>query len=147
MNEKEKPIPLYQQLAKNVQWYHSTINSPYHKKWNEVAETNINELIDMLPSGSGIDSGVSIDLENSTENKIVLYCEYHHMNDAGYYDGWTSHTIRLIPDMINGFSMSISGKNRNSIKDYLYELFDYALRECIPEVNNNPDMKKRVYHN
>ena len=48
------------------------------------------------------------------------------MDDAGFYDGWTGHTITITPSF-SGINLRISGPNRNDIKDYLYETFDYAL--------------------
>lgn len=51
------------------------------------------------------------------------------MNDAGYYDGWTEHTITVTPAFIGGFELSISGRNRNDIKDYISEVFNQALSQ------------------
>jgi len=91
-----------------------------------------------LPSGSGFDSGTKIDL---TENrgvcasnglsKIVLTTAFHHMNENGYYHGWTEHKITVKPCLLFGFSLTISGKNRNEIKEYIHETFSHALeQEC-----------------
>lgn len=86
---------------------------------------------DWLPSGSGIDTGTSIDRDASNDERIVLNTSYHHMNDNGFYNGWTDHKITLKPSFIDGFSIKISGRNRNFIKDYLGDLFAEALRkEC-----------------
>jgi len=81
----------------------------------------------VLPSGSGIDSGTKIDLDRSTEEKIVLTCGYHHMNEGGYYAGWTEHTITVRPSLVCGITIKVSGRDRNSIKDYLHTQFLYVL--------------------
>ena len=82
-----------------------------------------------LPRGSGFDSGTAIDIEESKPNRIVLVSSYHHMNDAGGYDGWTSHTIIITPDLISGFDLRVTGRDRNEIKKYIEETFCFALNE------------------
>lgn len=74
-----------------------------------------------LPHGSGIDSGCCID--NDSVNPIIIYTAFHHMDECGGYEGWTEHTIKVYPDFISDITLKITGKNRNMIKDYLYELF------------------------
>jgi len=83
----------------------------------------IDELIKLLPHGSGIDAGIQLMLELSNENKIVFHFEFHHMNDNGYYINWTGHNLTLTPSFLNGFNIKISGRNQNDIKSYLYDLF------------------------
>ena len=80
-----------------------------------------------LPSGSGIDAGVKIDLVKSNADKLVFEFGFHHMNDGGYYDGWTEHVLTVTPSLQSGLNLRISGKDRNQIKEYLYETFQYAL--------------------
>jgi len=86
-----------------------------------------------LPSGSGIDCGTKIDRDASKSNRLVFTFEYHHMNDYGMYDGWTSHKAIVTPDLTahDGFSLRITGRNRNQIKEYLHQCFDAALCETI----------------
>lgn len=79
-----------------------------------------------LPSGSGVDCGTKVDFTRSTGDKLVFLTSFHHMNDVGMYDGWTEHTVTVKP-AFQGFNISISGRDRNQIKDYLVETFDCAL--------------------
>jgi hypothetical protein len=83
-------------------------------------------LAKLLPSGSGINSGTKIDADRSSGEKVVLTAGFHHMNDSGFYDGWTEHTITIRP-AFDGLNVTISGRDRNQIKEYLCELYDYAL--------------------
>lgn len=79
-----------------------------------------------LPSGSGFDSGTKVDLESSKPNRIVLETSFHHMNDCGMYDGWTEHKVIVVPDMIYGIDIRITGRDRNGIKYYIGErISDY----------------------
>lgn len=103
------------------------------KSEDKVCEFHINELAklqSLLPNGSGIDEGCKIVIEKSSFNKVVISFGFHHMNEGGYYDGWTNHELIVKPEF-DGISLRITGKNRNQIKDYLYDLFDYTLTQTI----------------
>lgn len=50
------------------------------------------------------------------------------MNDGGFYDGWTEHTVTVTPALHGDFHLRISGRNRNDIKEMMYQDFDYKLR-------------------
>jgi hypothetical protein len=78
------------------------------------------------PSGSGIDCGTQIDLDKSTSTKLVFTLSYHHMNEAGYYDGWTNHEV-VVTGSLTGLVIKIKGNNRNDIKDHLYETYSMWL--------------------
>jgi len=86
---------------------------------------------DLLPSGSGVDCGTKwLDpLDNTLPKRYgtspVFFFEYHHMNDGGYYDGWTDHYVQVKPDC----SLEISGRDRNGIKEYFHDLFGSAFGE------------------
>jgi len=90
---------------------------------------SLEDLMASAPSGSGIDSGTTLDVDASSANKIVFHADFHHMNGSGFYDGWTEHTITVRPDLVLSIRLTISGQNFNGIKDYLYELFDSWLLE------------------
>ena len=97
----------------------------------EFAEENLEHVEkNFLPSGSGIDSGCKItQYKFSDKGELEWYqisFKYHHMNDVGYYTNWTDHNLRVKADWI-GFTMTISGKDQNQIKEYLYDTFHLAL--------------------
>jgi len=93
-----------------------------NEEWKEKHEDRINELLKILPSGSGIDQGIKFDWEESKKEKLIFTFGYHHMKD-GYYSGWTEHKLILTPSFFGGYDMKITGINRNMIKDYLYDAF------------------------
>jgi hypothetical protein len=51
------------------------------------------------------------------------------MNETGFYEGWTEHTIRVKPSLAWGFDLSISGPDRDGIKDYIADVFAWWLNE------------------
>lgn len=79
-----------------------------------------------LPSGSGIDQGTHIDRSKTTATKLVLSCSFHHMDEHGSYDGWTDHTITVRPTF-DGLDVTVGGRDRNDIKNYLGDVFQSAL--------------------
>ncbi len=83
----------------------------------------------LLPSGSGFDNGSCVEIDLCKENKIVLKTDYHHMNDNGMYDGWTTHLITIKPDFVCGLHITVSGKDRNDIKNFIHETFYQALTQ------------------
>lgn len=102
-----------------------------NQEWFERHTDTIKQLVkDYMPSGGGIDDGTRIDLDRSTGSKLVFTTNFHHMDESGMYDGWTEHTVTVRPSF-GGIELTISGRNRNDIKDYLHETFEYALSQLI----------------
>lgn len=83
-----------------------------------------------MPHGSGIDAGTYIELPVSSARKLVFRTSYHHMNEHGSYDGWTEHDVTVRP-AFEGYDITISGPDRNGIKEYLHEVFVDALSRRI----------------
>ena len=99
--------------------------------WRDNHEETIRLItLNCLPHGSGIDADNTVDLGKSTGERVVIHTSFHHMDENGYYDGWTEHTLTITPSF-SGINIKISGRNRNDIKDYLVELFAYALEDTL----------------
>lgn len=102
-----------------------------NSEWLDKHETALETLVkNYLPSGSGFDSGTSFDAEESRPNKLVFHTSFHHMDEMGGYCGWTDHTVTVTP-CFEGFEISVSGRNRNDIKDYIVDVFNHALINCV----------------
>jgi hypothetical protein len=89
------------------------------------------ELPNHLPSGSGFDRGTFFDIEASEPKRLVFNTAFHHMNDGGYYDGWTEHSVIVTPCLVHGFTMRITGRDRNGIKEYIAQAMESALNADI----------------
>lgn len=96
-------------------------------EWFQMHTDNIKKLVRLLPHGSGFDNGTEIDLEKSTGEKLVFHTGYHHMNEDGFYDGWTYHTVTVRPSLQCGFVIDISGRDRNQIKEVIHDFFSMDL--------------------
>lgn len=112
---------------------HLAIAIPAHQRCMEAKhlsahvptwEAKIAHLMSDAPSGSGFDSGTS--LGDCEPRKITFHTSFHHMNDGGMYDGWTEHAVHVEPEF-DGFSIRVTGRDRNGIKEYISECFHHWL--------------------
>jgi len=122
---------VYQAIASALQARKNCLESN-NKEWLDHLTNELRELTkDYLPSGSGIDFGCSIEIENEhPEKSFTIYTGFHHIDEYGGYSNWTDHTIRVYPDW-TGIKMTISGRDQNGIKNYLYDVFSECLESEI----------------
>lgn len=141
-------------IADHVRSYYNNTNNPQAKPGsNRIIYDDLQELVKFwMPSGSGIDCGTKIDISGSTPTKLYFTFDYHHMNQHGFYCGWTSHALIVRPDF-DDFTMQIIGQHRSKKKhetqvfhDYLCDTFRHALLQPINYTIDEHD-KARVYTN
>ena len=106
-----------------------------NKEWFERWTERLEEMAGFLPSGSGFDCGTKIDWDASRHDKVVFHTSFHHMDEGGGYDGWTEHTVTARP-AFDGFVLTVGGRDRNGIKEYIGEMFHNDLSQRI-EVTEN----------
>lgn len=84
--------------------------------------------INHLPHGSGIDGKrTTLDFDRSTPDRLVFApVDFHHMDDNGFYDGWSEHTVIVTASLAFGYSIKVTGRDRRNIKDYLAEQYHYV---------------------
>jgi hypothetical protein len=121
-------MKLYQSIAQTIQAF-QTCEKTCNWEWMETHKETIAKLSRELPSGSGIDNGCEIDVYSSKPNRLVITFSFHHMDENGYYDGWTEHKAIVRPSLCFGIDLHITGPHRNQIKDYLHETLEYALTQ------------------
>jgi len=125
---KEK---VYARLARLFDAYLRNIETG-NLEWRDKHQEEIDSICEnYLPSGSGFNSGTTFDYDRSKPNKLVLNTSYRHMDENGYYCGWSDHTVTIRASLAFGFDLAISGRDRNNFKEYATELFDSMLREAI----------------
>lgn len=91
-------------------------------EWAIIHASTIETMCELLPHGSGIDSGMKFLWDESTGQKLVFTCDFHHMDENGMYDGWTEHKVIITPSFPFGYTMRITGRDRDMIKEYLHDL-------------------------
>jgi hypothetical protein len=124
------PTPLYREFASLLNAIDNCRKSG-NTEWLEKHETSLDALESFLPSGSGINIGTKLDRDKSTSEKLVFSFSFHHMDERGGYDGWTDHVLTIRPSLQFGIDIRISGRDRNQIKDYLYETYGYAFTSLV----------------
>lgn len=102
--------------------------------WTDTYEAKIEEIIDGLPSGSGIDNGHTIDYDESSSEKIVINSAYHLMDENGYYRRWIKYRVIITASLQFGFSVAVRGafsrhKNGNNVLEYLEDLYANCFEE------------------
>lgn len=95
-------------------------------EWQARWRLRLGKLVELIPSGSGIDKGPRGYAHVEVKPDAIRFdVGFHHMNDGGYYDGWTAHTIVIRP-AFDGVSVQVSGRDRREVKDYIHEVMDHA---------------------
>jgi hypothetical protein len=143
---------LYSELASTVAARKNCLSASANdsqREWADKHEDTIERLVkQFMPRGSGFDSGTKIDLDRSHASKLVFETAFHHMDENGFYDGWTEHTVTVTPAFVGDFDIRISGQNRNDIKEMMYQDFEYSLHrdcefECLAAYFMFPAMQSR----
>ena len=130
-------MKVYRQLACYVDAYNRCLDSGRTNGplfgWASDHREKANDLVrNCLPSGSGWDNGTTILWEPSTSEKLVFAGSYHHMDDVGYYVGWSYWTITVTASLVYGLSIEVTcsepnGQDTWGLDDYLGESFFTAL--------------------
>lgn len=102
-----------------------------NSEWETLHTLAIEKMMKGAPSGSGIDSGTA--LIAGSERELVFRANYHHMNNVGYYCGWTEHKIVVKPSLLTGIEISITGQNKNDIKDFLHGVYLEWLTQIVDD--------------
>ena len=128
-----RPEPTYRVLASTLQAVLNCKESD-NLDWGAAHTATIDKIMrDTGPSGAGINSGTKFNWESSRPDRLVFDTAFHHMNDAGGYDGWTEHQVIVTASLCSPFELKITGRNRNDIKEYLLDVFYTWLCENVPE--------------
>jgi len=123
-------MKLYREIASTLEALRFCQQAGDRKEWEERHSSRLREMQEMLPSGSGIDSGCKIDF-GSPKGKIVIVSSYHKMDENGYYCGWFPLTATVSPSLTQDFELTIRGKGLKDDLEYLYETFDFALHQDV----------------
>jgi hypothetical protein len=85
-----------------------------------------------MPSGSGVDAGTVLLVEECKPDKLVFSAGWHRMTGAGYYAGWHGYCFIVRPTF-DGFNLRVTGRDVDGVKEYLGDLFAFALEQEIGE--------------
>lgn len=123
-------MKLYQRIAQLLRAI-ANCEASGNAVWLEKHRENLLTLCrEHLPSGSGFDAGCKLQ-DGSTPNRLIFSADFHHMDDHGYYDGWTMHQVIVSPDLAFDFTLRITGKDRRDIKDYIHQTFNHVMLQDV----------------
>lgn len=121
-------MPIYQIIARRLEALQRCYAGLCDSGFAQNHRFKIADLVEeYFPRGSGFDNGTSLDLDDSTPDKLVFKTSFHHMNEQGVYDGWTEHRVIVRPSLAHGVSISVGGRDRNDIKTVIGDMFLEAL--------------------
>lgn len=121
---------LVQELATRLQCIKHADDHPIYKGSQGVHKAVVKRIMSTAPSGSGFDAGTKIHKEvygKGTRKYDLLalqfLAEFHHMDDIGYYCGWTKHIVTVRSALSGELHIAISGPNKRQIKDYIHDVY------------------------
>lgn len=101
-------------------------------EWMRTHAARLDQLArEFLPSGSGFDNGTTIVPDKCDAGRLVFRTAFHHMDENGFYCGWTHHVVTARPSLIGGYTVSVSGSNRNDIREFIADTFHAALSQLV----------------
>ena len=132
---------VYQQIASKLHAVNNCKESN-NREWELNHLDSLHNIAnEYLPHGSGIDSGCTIDEQESTPDKIKIDSAFHTMDENGFYCGWIHFSVILTPSLEFDFNLDFTDVQNNSdldqwesdsLFDYIYQTFDFSLRESLP---------------
>lgn len=124
-------MKLYQKIASTITAINNCRQSG-NVEWLEKHKDALYSIEkNVLPHGSGIDAGCTINLEISNETRIIIDCPFHTMDEHGYYSGWRDYQIIIKAHLAFGFTVTVKGRDYNELKDYLSDTFHHVMSEEI----------------
>ncbi len=112
----------YQTIAHALNTINGNAGDHIKAAWQE----RLDKAVYTMPSGGGFDHGTRLD-DSSTPDRLVFLTSFHHVSEHGCYSGWTEHKVIVVPDFVHGFTMRVTGRDRNDIKEYIAETFHHTL--------------------
>lgn len=125
-------MKLYQRIAQLLEAIENCWKND-NKEWEANHLATLHELTKTyLPSGSGLDSCPRLVEDDSTPEKLLFTSDFHHMDKHGGCSGWSYHSVIVRPSLAHGITIRITGRNRDGIKEYLYDLWNAVLTTDLP---------------
>jgi hypothetical protein len=117
-------MKLYQHFARSLGAFKNCKTSG-NTEWAKKHQRNIDLWCRLLPAGGGLASGTNLNMLHSSPKRLGFDAAFCHREETGSY--WTEHRVIVTADLVEGFSLTITGTDRNGIKELMHELFEEVL--------------------
>lgn len=116
------------------------MNAGLRDHWQGILDTvgvRLEQLEQLLPSGSGFNAGTRI-VHGALRRVVLFSSSYQYMNAEGYYDGWLTFNVRVVPDW-EGILITVSKTDGDpehweEVSEYIGDMFHGCLTQ---EVTTN----------
>src|SRR5215467_7223342 len=93
LHEDRMRNTLYKELAACIE-ARQNCDKANNAEWLDRWQARIEYITEnFMPSGSGFDRGTKFDFDSSHAERLVFDTNFHHMDEHGYYTGWTRHAV------------------------------------------------------
>jgi len=134
-------VCLYQAIARTLQAIRNCEKSG-NTDWRAKHCETLRAMESNLPRGSGFDSGCTVDLEKSGADRVVIRAPFHHMDSNGYYSGWGYYSVIVSPCLSFGFSLRITGRDRDGFKEFAADTFHWSLSQSVDQFTGKTELLK-----
>ena len=95
-------------------------------------EKKVRKLEDYLPYGAGwLMAEPGVDLSESSDQKLVIRGSFRHQRAYGGHGATTDHTVLAYASLASGFTLRVTGSNRDDCKAEIKERFTEALNSTV----------------
>lgn len=131
---------VYEVIAELVEAYKICEQRGFtHADWKMRHRQRVREFTTLnMPNGSGFDNGTTLDLENSSAERLVFDTAFQHLNDQGEYTRWSEHEVIVTASLAHQVTVRVTGRDHNAIKGTIAEKFVEALTEECDNPYKNP---------
>jgi hypothetical protein len=129
---KEDKMKVVEALASAL----STMRSCEREEMADRAKERVGKIQqELLLSGSGNDAGSEVLVDLCSDRKIVIQSDFHHMDENGFYSGWTKGVFTITPSF-HGIEVKFVVRGRPDIKYWDARLFiDYQEEQMFWALN------------
>jgi len=124
---------VYQAIASKIAAMRNCLDNGNGEWFTRHRDAIDNIMREHMPRGSGFDAGTEFDVCDHVDDnreRLVFTTSFHHMNETGFYDGWTDHKVIVTPSFA-GFDLRVTGRDRNGIKEHIADTFHHALERAV----------------
>jgi hypothetical protein len=127
-------MKMYMKLVKTIDAYKRCVANG-NEEWELIHKQTIDDIINSLPHGSGIDGITTVNFDKCSDKMIWLNSSYHAMDEYGMYDRWIDFSIVITASLLFGFDLHVYGRfgKYSDAKDWIMDVFGQDFEKEVQE--------------